>query len=385
MTMHTRAMGALLVASTLLAAVAARADFQAALGEYKAGHYDAARAQFLALAEVGDCSSQFNLGAMALAGQGQPKDSGSGVGWLQAAAGNGCERLVGNKLAGLTAKLSTDESRSAAAIVARYGREALQAQGVVYPDFSCSRTRSAQVLESPVPEDPRAAGGRAQSALVITELTIGADGLARDPEVLLAVPERGFAAAAVEAWLNSRFAPATRDGRAVESRLQAKLLFGAGVSLPNTDAFRQALPAANSGDPAAGYLVGLAGSVDSSLGVPSASAGQLLLASARDGNPQAQYWLGSQLRTASACPSVHAPIPPRSSACSRCSMERTNRSCSREPAYSGPTRLPSFRRGVREQAFPFTRHPRVAVPSPKIIRCSFLTRDRLLSRKRTSS
>ena len=116
------------------------------------------------------------------------------------------------------------------------------------------------------------------------------------------MPERGFAAAAVEAWLNSRFAPATREGRAVESRLQAKLLFGAGATLPNTEAFRQALPAADSGDPAAGYPVGLAGTVDSSLGVPSARAGQLLLAAARDGNPQAQYWLGSQLRTASACP-----------------------------------------------------------------------------------
>lgn len=301
MTMHIRAAGALVAVSALLATLTARADFQAALGEYKAGHYDAARAQFLALAEVGDCSSQFNLGAMALAGQGQPKDSGSGVGWLQAAAGNGCERLVGNKLAGLTAKLSTEESRSAAAIVARYGREALQAQGVVYPDSSCSGMRSAQVLESTVPEDPRPAGGRAQSALVITELTIGVDGLARDPEVLLAVPERGFAAAAVEAWLNSRFAPATRDGRPVESRLQAKLLFAAGATLPNTDAFRQALPAADSGDPAAGYLVGLAGTVDSSLGIPSARAGQLLLASARDGNPQAQYWLGSQLRFATAC------------------------------------------------------------------------------------
>jgi TPR repeat protein len=116
-----------------LAGVAARADFQAALGKYQAGHYEAARAQFLALAEVGDCSSQFNLGAMALAGQGQPKDSGSAVGWLQAAAGNGCERLVGNKLAGLSARLSTEESRSAAAIVARYGREALQAAGCRLP------------------------------------------------------------------------------------------------------------------------------------------------------------------------------------------------------------------------------------------------------------
>src|SRR4029077_8231248 len=83
--------------SALSGAIPVHADFQAALREYNAGHYDVAHAQFLALAELGDCSSQFNLGAMALQGQGGPKDAGSGVGWLQAAAGNGCERVPGQQ------------------------------------------------------------------------------------------------------------------------------------------------------------------------------------------------------------------------------------------------------------------------------------------------
>lgn len=45
--------------------------------------------------------------------------------------------------------------------------------------------------------------------------------------------------AAIEAWLNSRFTPATRNGRAVESRLQAKTVFaiaGAGT-YASADAF----------------------------------------------------------------------------------------------------------------------------------------------------
>src|SRR5205823_6337275 len=134
-------------AGALSIAVAAHADFRAALADYNAGRYLAAHEQFQRLAELGDCSSQFNLGAMALKGQGGPKDSGSRVGWLR-------------------------------------------------------------------------------PALVITVLTIGADGLARDPEILLALPGEGFAASAVEAWLNSRFAPATRAGAPVESRLPAKLVFG---------------------------------------------------------------------------------------------------------------------------------------------------------------
>ncbi len=299
--MNIRLMRAMLLAATLLAAAIARADFQAALGEYNAGHYDAAHAQFLALAELGDCSSQFNLGAMALKGQGGPKDTGSGVGWLQAAAGNGCEKLVGGKLTGLSAQLSPEEARSAAAIVSRYGREALKAQGVVSPDFSCSNTQPARVLDSPLPDDPRPAGGREESAIVITELTVGTDGLARDPEILLAVPERGFTRAAVEAWFNSRFAPAQRNGQPVESRLTAKMLFTSSGGLASTDVYRQARPAADGGDPAAGYVVGLTATLDSSLGISSARAGELLLASARDGYPQAQYWVANQLRYATAC------------------------------------------------------------------------------------
>ena len=71
--------------AALLGGAAAHADFQAALADYNAGRYDSARAQFLSLAELGDCSSQFNLGAMALHGQGGPKDPAGAVGWLQAA------------------------------------------------------------------------------------------------------------------------------------------------------------------------------------------------------------------------------------------------------------------------------------------------------------
>ena len=61
---------------------AAHADFNAALAEYRDGHYDSARRQFTAMAELGDCSSQFNLGVMVLQGQGGAKDVGGGVGWL---------------------------------------------------------------------------------------------------------------------------------------------------------------------------------------------------------------------------------------------------------------------------------------------------------------
>ncbi|HEY0768061.1 MAG TPA: hypothetical protein VGD47_08905 [Steroidobacteraceae bacterium] len=301
--MSVRSMCAPLAVGALLIAIPAHADFQAALDEYNAGHYEVAREQFLALAELGDCSSQFNLATMALKGQGGPKDAGSGVGWLQAAAGNGCEKLVGDKVAGLQAKLSTDELRTAAGIVARYGREALHIRGMVNPDFGCRDLAPASVLQRPAPESPRLGLNTRQSAIVITELTIGVDGLARDPEILLSVPETAFPAAAIESWLNSRFVPATRSGAPVESRLQAKSLFAieGGGGLPGLDAYKVARRAADAGEPGAEYMVGLTATVDASLGISSARAGQLLIGSARYGDTRAQYWVGSQLRATSTC------------------------------------------------------------------------------------
>lgn len=293
------------IATTALARGAAAnappTGFQSALGDYHAGRYDSARAQFLALAELGNCSAQFNLAAMALHGQGGAKDPGSGAGWLQAAAGNGCGELVGNRLVALTAKLSPEEARAAADIVARYGPEALVAQGVVNPEFICQDMTQPSAFAATVAETPVAARGKRQPAMVITALTVGADGRARDPEILFAVPGDPFAVAAVEAWLNSDFTPAQRAGSAVAARLQAKTLFADPAPLADAELIRKARAGAEAGDPAAAYLVGLAAIHDSSVGISKAHAKELLLGAARDGNADAQYWVGSQLRSSAAC------------------------------------------------------------------------------------
>ena len=297
-----RLTGAALLGAALLAGAAAHADFQTALRDYQAGHYDAAHSQFLVLAELGDCSSQFNLAAMALKGQGGPKDTASGVGWLEAAAGNGCGQLVGNRLEALSAGLTPEESRTAASIVARYGPQALHAQGIVNPDFTCHDLTPASVLNAPAAEYPSQLPGPRRQAVVITALTIGVDGRARDPEILLSVPRPEFAAAAVEAWMNAVFSPARRGGQVVASRLQAKTVFGIeGEKLADAQPYKVARSAADAGDVAAEYLVGVTATLDPSLGVSYARAGQLLLGAARDGDSAAQYWVGSQLRATSAC------------------------------------------------------------------------------------
>src|SRR5205807_166073 len=82
----------------------------------------------------------------------------------------------------------------------------------------------------------------------------------------------GFAASAVEAWLNSRFAPATRAGAPVESRLPAKLVFGVEGSqgLAGIEAVARARERADAGDADAAYTTGLAATLDASLGISSA-------------------------------------------------------------------------------------------------------------------
>ena len=289
------------LATAALAASAAHADFNAALADYKAGHYDSARRQFSAMAELGDCSSQFNLGVMALQGQGGAKDVGTGIGWLEAAAANGCEELAGARVAALKDTLSAQETRTAADILARYGHEALHTQGIVDPDLECRERTRAAVLQATAPEYPSSRTRR--NGFVIGELTIGVDGRARDPEILLAAPDETFAAAAVEAWLHSRFTPATRNGAPVESRLQVRVPFAVpGGEAPWSSApYKDARAAANAGDPAAEYLVGLAATADPSLGIGAAHGTELLILAARDGDARAQSWLGEQLRSVAAC------------------------------------------------------------------------------------
>jgi hypothetical protein len=288
--------------AAILASVLAHADFQAALEDYNAARYDAAHAQFLSLAELGDCASQFNLAAMALKGQGVPQDSASGVGWLQAAAANGCQQLVGDKATHLAARLDAQQSQAAAQIVARYGPDALRTQGVIDPQFTCRDIEPPTVSVQPDPEYPHLYSAQPQQAIVITALTIGADGKARDPEVLLAVPQ-DFAASAIEKWLNSSFIPAQQQGQSVAARLVAKQLYTlhGGKPLSELEPYRLARPRADGGDPQARYLVGLTATFDSSLGISSARGGALLLEAARAGGAQAQYWIGAQLRASRAC------------------------------------------------------------------------------------
>jgi len=295
-----------------LASTLAHADFNEALKEYQDGHYETAHAQFLVLAELGDAASQFNLGAMAMHGQNGPKDLGTAVGWLMAAADNGNRDLVEEKLADMQSKLTDEQHRTADGIASRYGRTGLLKTVLPVPNFQahCTDLVPARVLKPR--EIPRWSRHGNQNGFVILQLTIGADGIARDPEVLLSLPNPEFSAPAVEFWMQMRFAPAEQGGQPVESKLPLKATYtvtGGGAPVWGGGALNTIRETALKGEPSAQYAIGLAAALDPSLKIPPAEAQQLLVSAAQGGHPQAQYWAANRFMSLESCDRQNKKLP----------------------------------------------------------------------------
>ena len=277
--------------------------------DYAEGRLDQARAEFLTLAALGDSASQFNLGAMAMQGQAGPKDMGAAVGWLSVAAENGSRRLAPDKLADMRARLSDDERKTADDIKGRYGRAALErtALPIPAPGAHCRNLVPPQLTRRPDADDsfyPRGGRFNDQNGFVIVEITVGVDGVPRDPKVLMAVPGPEFSAAAVDLWMRARYTPASQDGVPVEARVSVQSNFsirgGGGVlwDLPALKAIRET---ALTGDPKAQYQIGLAAMLDRSLGIPIQQAFGLLVSSAQGGHPPAQYYVANLFMSVGSC------------------------------------------------------------------------------------
>lgn len=277
----------------LLLASRADADFVSALQAYEAQDFATARAGFLELAELGDGASQFNLAAMALRGDGVPKDIGAAAGWLLAAEQNGYAPNP-EVLVQLLKKLSVEQQDAADAIVARYGREALLA--TVLPtdgSDSCTGWEAASSQFMVKPTYPMNARRDARDGIVIVAFTVGIDGLAQDPQVIASEPSDVFDDEAINAILLSRYRPARFEGRPKERRHSFKMTFkiakDEGV-LWDLPAFKRVKSLADAGHPRAQYLIGLAAWLDPSLEIAHAKAREMILSSAQGGEPQAQYW-----------------------------------------------------------------------------------------------
>ena len=281
-----------------LAAEASFADFEQAAADYAKGNFAAARLEFLSLAELGDGASQFNLGAMTLRGEGIEKHRGTAVGFMVAAAENGYEGLPAGRLAQLRGALAPEEESAARAVLARYGHAAIAAN--VFPGgpgamVSCKSF--APPGELTIANATDAVTLIRQDAFVVVNLTIGADGLARDPEVLLAVPPGRMERETITSLLRSRYRPAARDGSAVDGRYRRQFTFTVegGGRLWNVGKFKDSRKLADQAIPSAQYIVGVAAVLDETLGIPADTAKGMLLSSAQGGEPNAQHWLSREL------------------------------------------------------------------------------------------
>ncbi len=289
-----------------LVPLVAHADFASALADYRAGKFIEARVEFLELADLGDGPSQFNLGAMLLRGEGTDQDLGAGIGWLRASLENGHTGITLEQLQKNEAKLTDEQRRSAAEVVARYGRDALLER--VLPRDSAAACqhvyRAPRSQRLSPPEYPSQESSVGQNGIVVVEFTVGVDGLARDPQVLASAPPKKFDAATIRGVLRSRFTPAQLDGKAVEGRHTIRTVFeiedGGGI-LWNNEKIEVIKQRAEAGLPDAQFVVGLLGILDDSLKIPEDAAERLLLSAAQAGHPDAQYWIARDIRRERYC------------------------------------------------------------------------------------
>jgi TonB family protein len=287
----------------LAAATPAHADYDRAFALYQAGRFDEARMEFLQLAALGDHAAQMNLAVMARNGEAGPPDNGAAVGWVVAAVQNGSDRFQRAQAEKLLAELPPAARASADAVIARYGRAALERD--VLPDVAGENRCGAEPgrpthAASPVyPVEARRTG---RDGVVLVEFTIGVDGLARDVAVIQSLPPM-FAKPTVRAVYDSRYAPAQRDGAPVEvrSRMRWTYTLVEGGVLWNTEAFGKFRRAADAGLPAAQYLVGAIAALDPTVGLSREQGARLVLEAAKGGHPAAQLDVGRQFLVGAGC------------------------------------------------------------------------------------
>ena len=283
----------------LLIGTVAKADFRWAMSQFDAGRYEAARAEFLALAALGDGNSQYNLGAMTLKGQGGPASRGAGVGWLLAAAENGYQELPAAKLQSLKASLNEAELRDAQQVLDVYGHEALLRTTLPSGDLSCPG-----LVQGRPASDPLEDFMRSHTGIILVAFIVGADGHVRDPELRAVISDltaEQLAPVLFEPLMRWRWRPATLNNVPRDLRVLIRVLpHGQGTVTWQTQQLKKLYAAADGGNADAAYIYGMLRSLDDSL-VHEATPRDFLLIAAQAGHPKAARELARRFDTLSLC------------------------------------------------------------------------------------
>lgn len=297
-------------------------SFSAGLAAYQARDFATAHAIFLALAELGDGPSMFNLGAMAQRGEFVAKSRGEAAGWFAAAEEAGFKD-AGPLAARLRGGLDADGLAARSAILERFGINALQQRILpMEPRTVCGVAGDSAGFVSPKfdravkPQYPDRRETFAQSGFVLVDAHIGPDGLVSDPRVVWTlfankVPAEAFVPMVVHGALRSRFVPAQVDGRTLGVRSLILYRFVGGYSangVIDRKLFRRIRAQSDAGDPMSRFAVGMLGMADKTLRIPSSESERLLLSAAQAGVTDAQLRVAELSRpwSAKCLPGVRA-------------------------------------------------------------------------------
>jgi uncharacterized protein len=310
MTLHTARLIrhlTLLPALVLGGANCAQADLYAASEAYHKQDYGAAFKEFRDLAELGQPQAQYNLAVMYANGQGTEVSRTNAHAWASLAQANG-DANAAALIAKLAPQLTPTSLSFSQELQSKFNAASLNAR--LMPQFLHGREYldrdPPQRLKPYVPDYPADAQMRGVQGEVFVEFVVAADGHARLPRILRALPAGYFDAAVRDSVLRSSFLPARVNGVPIATTVSTFYVFrvsGAGLSDYGDleSRVKETLKKAESGDTAAQLLYAMMIAGLPQLKQSYDKAIPWFLKAAQAGSPYAQYQLGSGLLQGHGC------------------------------------------------------------------------------------
>lgn len=174
----------LIVASLLLSYLSpAFATFEKGLAHYDKGQFKAAFFIFKNLAEVGDKSSQFNLGVMYHRGEHVKRNRVMAYSWMRLAGEGGNDRYndtAHKVLASLSEKAATAAKREFLELRSKYGQEVLKVALAPKPLNDSDCAEPPELISRIAPRYPKGAQSAGISGYVDVNYDISSEGYPRD-------------------------------------------------------------------------------------------------------------------------------------------------------------------------------------------------------------
>ena len=296
-----------LLLSLSLSALCARADLYSASVAYKKQDYAEAFREYRELAELGQPQAQFNLAVMYANGQGTATSYTSAHAWASLARANG-DSSADALVAKLEPQLTPTSLQVSSQIQTQFGSASLNSR--LMPRFLQGREYADRDPVRPskpfIPTYPVEARRQGIQGEVYVEFLVAADGRARLPRILYALPSGMFDSAVRDSVLRSSFLPARINGTPIASTVSTFYNFK--ISNVTVDDYiglesraKSTLAKAEAGDASAQLMYAMMISGLPQLRQTYDKALPWFLKAAQAGSPYAQYQIGTGLLQGRGC------------------------------------------------------------------------------------